>query len=133
MLTVACAVTHGHTCHDAWHRIMQRDTPMSTCLAAWLESMRRDTPIPTCRSTCFGYMCGDTSCFYMSSCMCNFHTRRHLEVLLTLSLLDGRQNVLDSCIETPRATRSIRLILVLPAYFRPAINPEYFSSPFLMR
>ncbi|KAF3517469.1 hypothetical protein DY000_02062171 [Brassica cretica] len=30
-----------------------------------------------------------TSCFYMSSCMCSFHARRHLELLETLRLLDS--------------------------------------------
>ncbi|KAF2583304.1 hypothetical protein F2Q70_00011374 [Brassica cretica] len=58
-----------------------------------------------------------TSCFYMSGCMYSFHARRHLELPESLSLLDGRHHVLDPCNEPPRVSRSIRLILVLPANF----------------
>ncbi|KAF3499305.1 hypothetical protein F2Q69_00042143 [Brassica cretica] len=72
-----------------------RRTPLtSRWLAAWLECMRHDTQLPTCRSACIGYMRGDTSCSDMSSCMCCFHVRRHLELLKTLSCLDGCHHVL---------------------------------------
>ena len=73
-----------------------------------------------------------TSCFYMSGCMYFVHARWHLEILQTLSLLDGWHHVLNPCNETPRASRSIHLISILPANFWPAINPEYFSAPVLM-
>ncbi|WZY99388.1 LOW QUALITY PROTEIN: hypothetical protein YC2023_071717 [Brassica napus] len=42
------------------------------------------------------------------------------------------QNVLVKCIETPRASWSNRLISTIPVNFHPAINPKYFSTPFLM-
>ncbi|KAG5384890.1 hypothetical protein IGI04_036360 [Brassica rapa subsp. trilocularis] len=51
-----------------------------------------------------------TSCFYVSGCMDCFHARRHL-LLRHLELLG-------------RFTRFLTLL----AYFRPAINPEYFSA-----
>ncbi|KAF2563231.1 hypothetical protein F2Q70_00017215 [Brassica cretica] len=85
-----------------------RRTPLtSRWLAAWLECMRRDTQLPTCRSACICYMRGDTSFSDMSSCMCCFHVRRHLQLLKTLSWLDGCHHVLIPKIKPPRASRSI--------------------------
>ncbi|WZY72168.1 LOW QUALITY PROTEIN: hypothetical protein YC2023_004408 [Brassica napus] len=43
------------------------------------------------------------------------------------------QNVLAICIETPRASRSIRLISIIPVNFCPAINLKYYSTASLMQ
>ncbi|WZY86695.1 hypothetical protein YC2023_033079 [Brassica napus] len=50
-----------HVVRDVSHTC-KRKPLTSIWLAAWLEGMHRDSPHATCRSTCFGYMRGDTSC-----------------------------------------------------------------------
>ena len=86
-----------------------------------------------------GCMHGGTSCstcdisfFCVSVRMFCFHACRHLVLVQTDNLSDGWHYVLMTCIETPWASRSIYAILTLPTYFRPAINPKYFSAPVLM-
>ncbi|KAF3562768.1 hypothetical protein DY000_02013808 [Brassica cretica] len=51
-----------------------------------------------------------TSYFYVSGCMDCFHARRHLELLETLSCLDGSYHVLAIYIETPRDSWSVYAI-----------------------
>ncbi|KAF2535609.1 hypothetical protein F2Q68_00019928 [Brassica cretica] len=73
-----------------------------------------------------------TSCFYMSGCMYSFHARRHLELLGTLSCLDGSYHVLAIYVETPRASWSVYAIFDPSGKFLTVINPKYFFAPVLM-
>ncbi|KAF2575674.1 hypothetical protein F2Q70_00004125 [Brassica cretica] len=83
--------------------------------------MQGDTPSHICRSTCFGCMRGDTSCFYMSGCMTGTHARRHtishmlinmlrLHARRHLVLLHVRLHVLLPCTATPRASGDTQLV-----------------------
>ena len=132
MTPVACAVAprapHGGQ-HD--QHVMQGDTTSSTCLICGLVACRSTPHRPhvdqhasiadtttsrasACQSACAASMHADTSCLCRQTAYQMVDTTSWWHALI------------------PRASRSIYTISTLSAYFRSAINLEYFSAPVMM-